>query len=272
MGSIGLIYNTLLINPTVNLLLVFLLMFNTWKIPGAFGWSIITLTVFIRLLLHPLFAKQLKTAKDIELLRPKLDALNKKYKNDKQKLQREQLKLYQEQGINPAAGCVTGLVQMPIFLALYQVLQLFLVAEKPQDIISKVNQTAYSSTFKIASIDPWFFGFNLSLAPSHFREAGVYYLIVPLVTAALQYYQIVLSSPQPAKKAQPEETKKGKKAEKTPDDMQTAMAKQMRIMFPLMIGYFSYILPVGLALYWNIFSIFTIINSKKMPSWNTQKK
>lgn len=263
--SIGLLYHTLLLNPTINFLLVFLFVFSTWHIPGAFGWAIIALTVFIRLLLNPLFTKQMKTARDIEMLRPKLEALNIKHKNDKQKLQQEQLKLYQEHGINPASGCVTGLVQMPIFIALYQVLQLFLKNHNFAEVITRVNKVAYFKSLQLTNIDPWFFGFNLGVAPSQFQKYGLYYLIIPVITAALQYYQIVLQSPTPAK---PTQTKDGKD---TPDDMQTAMAKQMRIMFPLMIGYFSYILPCGLALYWNIFSLFSVFNSKKITLWSIKK-
>ena len=72
--GIGTIFNVILVNPTINFLLLFLFIFTTWNIPGAFGWAIISLTIAIRLLLNPLFAKQMKTARDIEMLRPKLAA------------------------------------------------------------------------------------------------------------------------------------------------------------------------------------------------------
>ncbi len=271
--GIGALFHAIFVTPTVNFLLVFLLVFSTWHVPGAFGWAIISLTVFIRLLLNPLFMKQMKTARDIERLRPQIEELNKKYKNDKQRLQQEQMKLYQAEGINPASGCVTGIIQLPVFIGLYQVLQLFLTGGNFDKIVQKVNAFAYSDMLRIASIDPWFFGFNLGISPSQFQKFGVHYLAIPLITAALQYYQIVLQSPTPAPKAIVE--KKDKKDDKKDgaEDMSTIMQKQMKIMFPLMIGYFSYILPVGLALYWNIFSLFSIITSnKKITLWNTQKK
>lgn len=274
--GIGTIFNLILVNPTINFLLLFLFIFTTWNIPGAFGWAIISLTIAIRLLLNPLFAKQMKTARDIEMLRPKLAGLNDKHKNDKQRLQQEQLKLYQEHGINPASGCVTGLIQMPIFISLYQVLQLFLTHDVPK-ILEHVNGVAYTNLIKISSINPWFFGINLAETPSHFRTLGWYYLLVPVITGVLQYYQISMQTPsQPAKKDAIEvkdSKKKGDDKDKKNDgdDMQAAMAKQMKIMFPLMIGYFSYTFPVGLALYWNIFSLFSIITSRKPKTWNIQK-
>ncbi len=274
--GIGALYNLLLVNPTINFLLLFLFIFSTWHIPGSLGWAIIALTVSIRLLLNPLFAKQMKTARDIEMLRPKLAALNEKHKNDKQQLQKEQLKLYQDHGINPASGCVTGLIQMPVFIALYHVLQLFLTNPDVSKIVEQVNKVAYTDLIKITSIDPSFFGFNLAASPSQFQKLGWYYLIIPVITAIFQYYQISMQSPTVAAPKKIEEKKDKKKGDKkdekdSGEDMQVAMAKQMKIMFPLMIGYFSYVFPVGLALYWNIFSLFSIITSRKGKTWTTQK-
>jgi YidC/Oxa1 family membrane protein insertase len=242
---------------------LFIFIFSTWHIPGAFGWAIIALTITIRLLLNPLFAKQMKTARDIEMLRPKLTALNDKHKNDKQRLQQEQMKLYQEHGINPASGCFTAIIQMPVFISLYHVLQLFLTKDVAK-ILQQVNGVAYTDLIKISSIDPWFFGFNLAATPSQWQKLGWFYLIIPVITAILQYYQISAQSPIPPKKQQTDTKSKDKDDKKEDaEDMQVAMAKQMRIMFPLMIGYFSYVFPVGLALYWNIFSLFSILTNKK---------
>ncbi|MFS8159055.1 MAG: YidC/Oxa1 family membrane protein insertase, partial [Candidatus Roizmanbacteria bacterium] len=75
------------------------------------------------------------------------------------------------------------------------------------------------------------------------------YLLIPLLTAFLQFVQFQVTTPKPAPK---------KEGDKSEPDMSTVMASQMKIMFPLMIGYFSYILPVGLAVYWNVFSIFSL--------------
>jgi YidC/Oxa1 family membrane protein insertase len=260
--GIGEIFNILLVNPTINVLLLFLFLFSTWSIPGAFGWAVVSLTVAIRILFQPFYAKQMQTASQMESLRPELARIQEKYKNDKQKLQQEQLKLYQKKGINPASGCLVGLIQLPIFIALYQVLQLFLEKDVPE-VVKHVNEVVYAGFLRISSIDPWFLGLNLAASPSQFQEFGAHYLLIPLVTAGLQYYQITYATPQ-ANKSSSKTKKSG------PDDMQTAMAKQMRIMFPIMIGYFSYILPVGLAVYWNVFSLFSIYHGKKL-TWKNKK-
>jgi YidC/Oxa1 family membrane protein insertase len=89
----------------------------------AWGGAIILLTVFLRLLMVPLFVKQIHASRKMQELNPKVQALRKKYKNDKQRLNQEVMKLYQENGANPLSGCLPLLVQMPVFIGLFQVLK-----------------------------------------------------------------------------------------------------------------------------------------------------
>ncbi|MFD0683948.1 membrane protein insertase YidC [Actinomadura fibrosa] len=89
----------------------------------AWGGSIILLTVLLRLALVPLFVKQIHASRKMQELNPKVQALRKKYKNDKQRLNQEVMKLYQENGANPLSGCLPLLVQMPVFIGLFQVLK-----------------------------------------------------------------------------------------------------------------------------------------------------
>ncbi|MEV5827199.1 membrane protein insertase YidC [Spirillospora sp. NPDC052242] len=89
----------------------------------AWGGSIILLTVLLRLVMVPLFVKQIHASRKMQELAPKVQALRKKYKNDKQRLNQEVMKLYQENGANPLSGCLPLLVQMPVFIGLFQTLQ-----------------------------------------------------------------------------------------------------------------------------------------------------
>ncbi|MFA1551970.1 membrane protein insertase YidC [Actinomadura chokoriensis] len=89
----------------------------------AWGGAIILLTVLLRLLLVPLFVKQIHASRKMQELNPKVQALRKKFKNDKQRLNQEVMKLYQENGANPLSGCLPILVQMPVFIGLFQVLK-----------------------------------------------------------------------------------------------------------------------------------------------------
>lgn len=90
---------------------------------AAWGLSIVLLTVCVRLLIFPLFVKQINSSRKMQELQPKVQELRKKYKNDKQKLNQETVKLYQESGANPLGGCLPLLVQFPIFISLFTVLR-----------------------------------------------------------------------------------------------------------------------------------------------------
>lgn len=265
-------FNQIFVYPIVNILVILYKGFSILKIPGAFGWAIIGLVVIIRLILHPFFKNQMETAKKVQQLKPHLDYLSKKHKDDKKKLQEEQLRLYQQHGINPASGCLFMIIQFPIFIALYQTLSLFLMNGKVDLLINQINKVLIHPIFRMTDINPWFFGFNLAQSPA--KSHQWFYLLIPLITAFLQYYQAQFSMPTAQIKTREEvksEKKEAKKTESTDEDFQKAMNTQMKFIFPAMIGYFSYSLPVGLSLYWNIFSIFSIIyyrqsNYKKVVS------
>ena len=91
---------------------------------GGASWalSIIGLTLVIRMLLIPLFVKQIKASRNMQLIQPKVKELQKKYGHDRQKLAEETMKLYKDAGTNPFASCLPILLQMPIFFALFRLL------------------------------------------------------------------------------------------------------------------------------------------------------
>jgi len=88
---------------------------------GSWGLSIILLTLLFRLLVWPLIHIQMKSMVGMQQIQPKLQELQKKYKDDREKLTQETMKMYQEAGVNPAGGCLPALIQMPIFIILWRV-------------------------------------------------------------------------------------------------------------------------------------------------------
>jgi YidC/Oxa1 family membrane protein insertase len=92
------------------------------NVVGDYGLAIIGLTVLIRICLLPLTIKQTKSMYELQRIQPKIKALQEKYKKDKEKLQEETLKFYQENKVNPFGGCLPLLLQMPIFFALFRML------------------------------------------------------------------------------------------------------------------------------------------------------
>ncbi len=124
-GDIGHAILTPLYYATSGILLVFHRLFNgILGIPDGPAWalSIIGLTIVIRTLLIPLFVKQIKNSRNLQLLQPKVKELQKKYGHDRERLTQETMKLYKDTGTNPLASCLPLLLQMPIFLALFRTL------------------------------------------------------------------------------------------------------------------------------------------------------
>jgi YidC/Oxa1 family membrane protein insertase len=110
-----------------------------WVLAGIYnvipnyGLSIIVLTVLIRFLVLPLGMKQIKSMGHMQAIQPKVKELQKKYKNNKQKLQEEQMKLYKEAGVNPLGGCLPLLLQFPLLIAMYAVIRPVPVVPVQQD-------------------------------------------------------------------------------------------------------------------------------------------
>ena len=98
------------------------LLLQLFDLAGNFGVAIILLTLSIRLLLFPIAQKQFASMAAMKAIQPKMKALQERYKDDKQKQQQEVMKLYKEEKVNPLAGCLPLLIQIPIFFALYKVL------------------------------------------------------------------------------------------------------------------------------------------------------
>ncbi len=248
-------WNQIFIWPIVNLLLVFYKIFEFLRVPGPLGFAVIGLTILVRLLLYPLMAAQLRSAKKMQRIKPHLDALAAKHKDDKVKLQQAQLDLYKQHGVNPAAGCLPLLIQFPVLIALYNVFYQVLLNGNAQKIIDELNRIVYHPALQLRVLDLTFFGINLGIKPSQWQTDGWWLLLIPVITAVLQWWQTKLMLPapvaQPAQQTQEIEKKDGQKKQ---DDM-AEMQKQMALMTPILFGFFAYQFPLGLALYWNIFGI-----------------
>lgn len=273
------IWNQLLVWPIVNVLMALYKGFEYLHIPGPLGFAVIGLTIIIRALLYPLMNAQMKSAKKMSALKPHLDSISEKHKNDKQALQQAQLALYKEHGVNPAAGCLPLLIQMPVLIALYNVFYQVLNNGNVQKVVAELNHVAYASWLHIDKLDLTFLGVNLGLKPGQWQTHGWWLLSIPVITGALQWYQSKLMLPQTpaadsATQLKQTSSKKQSKAmvkktvetvaEKKPEDTAMEMQKQMAMITPIMFGYFALQFPLGLALYWNVFGLFGIMQQLKI--------
>src|SRR3989344_1570241 len=182
-------FDTFLIHPILNALVIFYTIFLSIGLPGALGLSIILLTVVIRLALWPLTSAQLKSTQKMAALRPHMDRIKEEHGNDKVRHQQEISKLYKEHGVNPLAGCLPLLLQIPVFIALYQVL-LRVVDFNKADFLTSINSRLYAQSLYLDHIpDTSFLGFNLADKPNQWGQVGVLILLVPVATGAFQFIQ-----------------------------------------------------------------------------------
>jgi len=263
--DIKFLWTTILVNPIINILVALYKGFEFLHVPGPLGFAVIGLTIIIRLLLYPLMQAQLKSAKKMASLKPHLDVLNLKHKNDKQALQQAQLALYKEHGVNPAAGCLPLLVQMPVLIALYNVFYQVLNNGNLVKELETINRVVYHPALRITNLDLSFLGANLAIKPADWQKHGWWLLAVPLITALLQWWQTRLMQPAitgPIKEKPVGD--KTEKQEKKPEDTAAEMQKQMMIITPIMFGMFAFQFPLGLSLYWNVFGLFGILQQTKI--------
>ena len=231
-------WDTLVISPFTNVLLLI------YGLLGQnFAVAILVFTVVIRAITYPLTIQQQKSARAMQELQPKVQELQKKYAKDKEALNRETMKLYQEAGVNPLSGCLPLLLQFPIFIGLYQVimlvmavnpLQLLNLAKHLQGPVSQlVSSVLNTSLASFIPLNDRFLWLNLG-------QADPFY-ILPIVVVVSTYWQQKMMTPPSA------------------DSQSQAMNQQMAIMMPLMFGYFVMISPSGLGLYWLISNLIGIV-------------
>lgn len=270
MELIGLIFNTIFFAPIVNLLVLIYKLLAMVNFPGALGFAIALLTVVIRFVIWPFTASQVKSTQKMTSLKPLIDELKLKHKDDKQAFASAQMALYKEHGVNPAGGCLPTLIQFPVFIALYQAILNVFPGSAGSDGygLDRINSSLYTGWLHLTSIpDPNFFGFNLASHPSDFAHVGLGVLIVPILTAALTFIQSkMMMPPKPLSHHKDEKPKEIKEKEGMEDAMASVQSQMMYLM-PLMIGYFAFQFPVGLAIYWNTFTIMGIIQQYKIAGW-----
>ncbi len=251
-------FNIVLVWPLVNALMAIYKLLFALHVPYALGFSVILLTVFIRLLFYPLTSSQLRASKKMQQISPHLTRLRDQHKGDAKRLQEETMRLYKEHGVNPLSGCLPVLIQIPLIWALYSVLAQA-VQLNPSEILSRMNAIAYTDALKLQQA--WsqdFFGIPLGKTPGDLLALMPWSILIPALTGVLQFVQskMMLS---PSSKTDEKQKPYEKNAPKKEPDFASAFQTQSLYVFPVMIAFFSYTFPVGLSLYWNTFTLFGIL-------------
>lgn len=196
-----------------------------------YGVAIILMTIAVKMLLYPLTKKQIESTKGMMSIQPKMKAIQEKYKDDKQRLNMELANLYKNEGVNPLAGCLPLLVQMPIMIAIFYGIRDF--------------QYVGSSEFLIWDIAKSFNNINSTLG----FGAALPYLFWPVASALSSIIVSKMSMPS------------GGNADGPAGAMQ---GKMMTYGMPIFIGYISIDFPTGLVIYWVVMNFVQIIQQKFM--------
>ena len=246
----------LLIAPFVNALFAFYYWF------GNFGWSIVAVTVLLRLILLPLIWPSLKSAGKIRELQPKLNKLKEKFGNNKQALAQAQMSLYKQEGVNPMSGCLPQILQIAVLLLFFSAFNMVSGFSRAgqKSSIEDINAQLISS-FRVEegfNFNLNFLGSDLSMTPSKaFSEGMGVNLIMAVVlllgSGALQFLAAKVMMPSPKVSENIADTTKGKG-----DDMMSAMRSQSLYMMPLFTIFIGWNFALGLLLYWFTTSLLTV--------------
>ena len=222
-------WETIIVNPFTNALLMIYKL-----IGGNFGIAIILFTILIRLITHPLMASQIKGSTKMQEMQSSKEwqEIQKKFKDDKEKLAQEQMKYYKEIGYNPLSSCLPSLIQIPLIFGLYQSITRAMAASPIQ--LLTLTRTVYSfiPVGNLVPLNSKFLWMNLG-QPERIYLFGYAIPLLAIIVAITTYVQSKVTMP----------------ATTNPNDQGAMMGKMMALYMPLLLGYFALTFASGLSVY-----------------------
>jgi YidC/Oxa1 family membrane protein insertase len=211
----------------------------------AWFLTIVLLVVFMRLLLVPLFVKQMHSMRKMSALTPQLQELRKKYKGDKQTLNEETMRLYRENGVNPLGGCLPLVAQLPVFFALFNVLRGIAdwkSGPTPYGLPESVVKSAQNANILGAHISDKVLFTGTMHVPLQAKIVILFFVTISVITTFLTVRQ---------------STKRGMTPQMTPDNPMAASQKYMAYIVPFFALSGLY-WAFGLVLYWVTTNVWTL--------------
>ncbi|HYA73576.1 MAG TPA: membrane protein insertase YidC [Roseiarcus sp.] len=224
-----------------------------YRYVGNFGVAILIVTVLVKLAFFPLANQSYRSMAKMKKIQPQIAALKDLYPDDRQKQQQAQMELFRKEGVNPVAGCLPMVIQIPVFFALYKVI--FITIEMRHapffGWIKDLSAPDPTNLFTLFGLIPW----DPTALPmfGHFLALGLW----PLIMGVSMFFQMKMN-PEPA------------------DPVQKTMFAWMPVIFTFMLGSF----PVGLVIYWTWNNTLTVVQQSfimsragvKIELWDNLKK
>lgn len=209
--------------------------------------AIVAFTVIVRLGLLPLTIKQQRSMKKMQELSPKLKQLQTKYKDDRETLVQEQMKLYKEHGVNPFAGCLPLVIQLPIFFGLWRAI-IATLASSPGQLLNLQNHILLPGLNHLVPLHNTFLWLNLALPDPYF--------VLPAIVVVTTYVQQRLIMP-----VRPKTPSQPRKPGQRPDASEQAeqMTRQMTTIMPFFLGFLSLSYSSGLSIYFIVSNLIGIL-------------
>ena len=214
---------------------------------GSLGWGIVAFTLLTKFALFPLTNSSIKAQKQLQKLQPELKKLTEKFGKDKKGLQQAQMELYKRYNANPIAGCIPQLIQFFVIIVLYRAMISFLDG---------------------ATIN----GFNLNFLWFNVSQPDKTY-ILPILSGVTQLILSLMISPGAEvrdivpNKSKLKKVQEANKKEENTAEMAATMQQQMLFIMPIMMGVIAASFPSGLALYWVISTVTSIIQQYYVSGW-----
>jgi YidC/Oxa1 family membrane protein insertase len=242
-----------ILNPLYNLVSGIIVLFHNMLTP-IFGFdsgvtwslSIMGLVVVIRIVLIPLFVKQIKSQRALTALQPHMKEIQKKYKDDRQKQSEEMMKLYKEHKTNPLASCFPILAQAPIFFALFTVLN-GIAAKTPEGVSAPIARGFLKGEYLDSAAQATFFGAKISQSflgstDTTVRIVTVLLIIFMSATTFTTQRQLMV---------------KGMPKMDSSNNMMLQQQKIMLYLFPVIFAVSGVNFPVGVLIYWSTTNLWT---------------
>ena len=267
-------WNTIFFNPILNLTLLLYHAFG-----NNLGWAIIVIAVIFRLLLLPLVKKQTSMTRKMAELKPQIDALQKKYANNQEKLAQEQVKLYKKSGYNPLGCIFTTIPQFLLVIVLFQVVRSMGTGTIDTTRVYDFIEPLFTVTDGKIAIDLAFFGLNLGTIywkdfTNKFSLEALPYLILVLLTGVSQFFATKFTQimQNPTKALEKKEPKKKKKEaeELSPEELQKSMGKSTAYIMPLFTIVLAVNMPAFITLFWTAQS-FMLVVQYVLLDWDRSK-
>lgn len=205
----------------------------------AWGLSIVGLVVLIRILLIPLFVKQINSQRNMQLIQPQVKEIQRKYAGDRERTSQELMKLYKETGTNPLSSCLPILAQAPIFFALFQVLQGIAQSHSKGGMSTELLTSAHNATIFGAPLYGTFTHRAATDNPSATALVTIILIILMTATTFLTQRQLIVKN-------------------SAPDNPMVQQQKILLYVFPFIFAVSGINFPVGVLLYWLTTNLWTM--------------